>query len=119
MTMVQPISSAADRVMAALIAGLEVEFGRGAAEGLAQRFLDAEDCDFCWDARAHERWLGAYPAFDREDCELDRVAIAGALDGKWFVAICIVDGDAMPHGMMGHRTFSSRKAALAAFATMV
>ncbi len=48
MTMFQPISHNVDRVMATLIAGLELEFGRGAAEGLAQRFIDAEDVDFHW-----------------------------------------------------------------------
>jgi hypothetical protein len=46
--------------MAALISGLELEFGRGAAEGLAQRFLAAEECDLHWDARVEERWIGAY-----------------------------------------------------------
>ena len=37
MTMFQPISVASDRVMAALIAGLEIEFGRGVGEALARR----------------------------------------------------------------------------------
>jgi len=116
MTMVQPISAAADRVMAALVAGLEIEFGRGAAEGLAARFLEAEDCDFCWDARIEERWLGAWPASEADDVELDRVAILGTMGGRWLVATCIVDGDEMPHGMTGKRCFSSRKRAVEAFA---
>ena len=119
MTMFQPISNVSDRVMSALIAGLELEFGRGAAEGLAQRFIEAEECDFSWDARTEERWIGGYTSIDEEDFELDRVAIVGRLDGSWFVAICIVDGDEMAHGMMGRRTFSSRKAAFAAFATII
>ena len=119
MTMFQPVSDASDRVLAALIAGLELEFGRGAAEGLAQRFLAAEETDFCWDARVEERWLGAYAAQDDSDLDLDRIAICGRLDGCWFVAVCIVDGDEMPHGMMARRTFSSRKSALAAFAAML
>jgi hypothetical protein len=116
MTMVQPISAIADRVMAALVAGLEIEFGRGAAEGLAARFLEAEECDFCWDARVEERWLGAWPAFEGGDIELDRVVIFGTMAGRWFVATCIVDGDEMPHGMMAKRYFSSRKRAAEAFA---
>jgi len=118
MTMMQTLSAASDRVMEALIAGLELEFGRGAAEGLAQHFIDAEDSDFCWDARVQERWLGAYATFDEGDIELDRVAVLGHLNGDWFIAICIIDGDEMPHGMMGRRTFSSRKSAEAAFATI-
>ena len=40
MVMVQAVVKTSDRVMATLIAGLEIEFGRGAGEGLAQHFLD-------------------------------------------------------------------------------
>jgi len=116
MTMFQPISNGADRVMAALIAGLELEFGHHVAEGLAQRFIEAEECDFSWDARMEERWLGAYATLDQEEFELDRIAILGRQEGRWFVAICIVDGDEMPHGMMGRRFFPTRKSAQTAFA---
>jgi len=118
MAMFQPISQSVDRVMAALIAGLELEFGRGAAEGLAARFIAAEECDFCWDARIEERWLGAYATQSEDGFELDRVAILGRLDGRWFAAIVVVDGDEMAHGMMGKRLFSSRKAARLAFERM-
>ncbi len=111
MSMVQQIGVASDRVMATLIAGLEIEFGRGAGEGLAQRFLDAEEVDFCWDARVEERWLGAYEGGDSDDFWLDRVAIYGRLDGCWFAATMIVDGDGSAHGMLGCRRLGSRKAA--------
>ena len=56
--------------MATLIAGLEIEFGRGAGEGLAQHFLDAEDADFRWDARDSERWLGSYESGDEDADEV-------------------------------------------------
>ncbi len=118
MTMFQPISVASDRVMAALLAGLELEFGRGAAEGLAERFIAAEECDFTWDARVEERWLGAYEAAGDEDFELDRVAMIGRLDGRWIVAVCIVDGDGSAHGMVGRRSFAKAQAARKAFATL-
>lgn len=111
MTIFQPVSHSADRAMAALVAGLELEFGRGAAEALAQRFIAAEESDFIWDARVEERWLGAYEAREEEDFELDRVAILGRLDGRWFVAVCIVDGDGMAHGMIGQRSFAEAQAA--------
>lgn len=117
MTMVQPVSVASDRVMAALVAGLTLEFGSSAAEALADRFLAAEECDFHWDARLEERWLGAWTSEIEDDFELDRIAILGRLGRRWFVAMCIVDGDEMPHGMMGRRTFCSRKSALTAFAS--
>lgn len=105
-----------DRVMATLVAGLGQEFGRGAGEALAQRFLEAEESDFLWDARMSERWLGAYPAQDEEDFELDRVAILGRLDGRWFVAVSIVDGDGNAQGLMGRRDFGSECEAREAFA---
>jgi len=116
MTMVQPISVAADRVMATLVAGLELEFGRGAAEGLAERFIAAEECDFTWDSRLQERWLGVYEALDEEEFELDRVAMIGRLDGRWCVAVCIVGGDGNAHAMLGRRTFATVEAARRAFA---
>ena len=120
MTMFQPIGAASakdtDRVLATLVAGLEIEFGRGAGEALAQRFLEAEESDFLWDARVSERWLGAYQAQDEEDFELDRVAIVGRLDGRWFVAVSIVDGDGNAQGLMGWRSFRSERRAREAFA---
>lgn len=120
MTMYHVASAASandtDRVAATLVAGLEIEFGRGAGEALAQRFLDAEESDFLWDARASERWLGAYRAQDDAAFELDRVAIVGRLDGRWFVAVSIVDGDGNAHGLMGRRSFRSERQARQAFA---
>jgi len=116
MSMMQSIGVASDRVMAALISGLEIEFGRGVGEALAHRFLEAEDVDFNWDARLEERLIGAYESLDDEDFELDRVAILGRLDGEWFVAVMIVDGDGNAHGMMGRRTFGRERAAREAFA---
>ena len=117
MTMFQPVSGASDRVISALVAGLELEFGRGAAEALAARFIAAEECDFTWDARLKERWLGTYQAPEGDEFELDRVAIFGQLDGKWFAAVCVVDGDGRAHGMIGRRCFSKMRAARMAFVT--
>jgi len=116
MTYVQPISVAADRVLAALISGLELEFGRGAGEALAHRFLEAESIEFHWDGRVEERWIGSYPNDDEDGLELDRVKIVGHLDGDWYVATMIVDGDGNAHGMMGKRNFRNRAYALRAFA---
>ncbi|MBC2665725.1 hypothetical protein H7F51_09325 [Novosphingobium flavum] len=116
MGMFQPISVASDRVMAALVSGLEIEFGHGAGEALAHRFLEAEEADFLWDARDQERWIGTYESSDDEEIDPDRVRILGRLDGRWFVAVMIVDGDGNAHGVMGKREFGRRQQALAAFA---
>ena len=81
---VQQIGAASDRILTALIAGLEIEFGRGAGNALVHRSLAAEEADFRWDTRAEERWLGAYDSGDDDETWLDRVAICGRLDGQWF-----------------------------------
>lgn len=112
----QSIEVASDRVFAALVSGLEFEFGRGAGAALARRFLEAEEVDFHWDARIEERWIGAYECIDSNDIELDRIAILGRLDGEYFVAVMIVDGDGNAHGMMGRRSFKSIGEARQAFA---
>ncbi|WP_254515013.1 hypothetical protein [Novosphingobium sp. G106] len=101
--------------MAALVAGLEIEFGRGVSQALAQRFLAAEECDFLWDARVEERWIGAYDSSDDDEIDLDRVKILGRLDGDWFVALMIVDGEGRAHGMIAKRRFKQRRGAEAEF----
>lgn len=116
MSMFQPIALASDRVMAALVSGLEIEFGPGAGPALAARFLEAEEVDFHWDARVEERWIGGWHDADEEGLELDRVRILGRLDGVWFVAMMIVDGDGNAHGMMGRRGFGKARDARQAFA---
>jgi len=116
MAYLQPISVASERVMTALIAGLEIEFGRGAGEALAHRFLEAEEVDFHWEARIEERWIGSYAGGFDDEIELDRVRVVGRLDGRWFVAVMIVDGDGNAHGMMGKRRFGRRGDALKAYA---
>ena len=115
MGVLQSIGVASDRVFSSLVSGLEDEFGRGAGAALAQRFLEAEEVDFHWESRVLERWIGAYATIDEDDVELDRIAILGRLDGQYFLATMIVDGDGNAHGMMGRRVFESAEAARRAF----
>ena len=115
MGMDDPLGQAEDRVVAALVAGLDIEFGRGAGVALAARFLAAEEGDFLWEARLSERWIGAYESVGDEDLAQDLVAIIGRLDGRWFVAVSIVDGDGKPHGLTGRRSFDSEEQARIAF----
>lgn len=116
------ISAAANQVMAKLVAGLEIEFGRGAASGLAARFLEAEESDFVWDARVCERWLGAWEHVQDVDAdgdaELDRVAVLGRLDGRWFAAVSIVDGEGRAQGLMARRECASEGEAREAYASL-
>ncbi|MGN6374230.1 MAG: hypothetical protein ACTHMG_01610 [Sphingomonas sp.] len=111
MGMVQSVGEASDRVIATLLAGLEIEFGRAAGEALAQRFLEAEESDFLWEARVEERWLGSYEGIDEDDLALDRIAIYGRLDGRWFASVMLVDGDGRAHGTLGKRPCRSRGSA--------
>ncbi|MBO9601836.1 MAG: hypothetical protein J7496_04930 [Novosphingobium sp.] len=103
----QSIGTASDRVLEALRAGLEIEFGRGAGEALAGRFLDAEEIDFRWDARVEERWIGAHENADDDEFELDRIAICGRFDGVWFCATMLVTGNGQAHSMIRCRQFRS------------
>lgn len=116
MGMDQSIGTASDRVMATLIAGLEIEFGRGAGEALAGRFLEAEETDFLWDARIEERWIGSYESVDDDDPELDRIAICGRLDGRWFASVMLVDGEGRAQATIGKRFCRSRRSARQAMA---
>ena len=115
MTIMQTIGGAKSDAVSALIAGLENEFGASAGRALADRFLAAEETDFYWEARSEERFLGGFDSLDEEDGELDRVAICGRLDGQWFTAICLVDGEGRAHGMSARRCFGSANAAMEAW----
>ncbi len=107
-----------DGVVASLVAGLELEFGRGAGEALAARFLEAEESDFVWDARLCERWLGAWYCDDYGESELDRVAVLGRLDGQWFAGVSIVDGDGRAQGLVARRACGCESEAREAFAAL-
>ena len=102
--------------MAAVVPGLEVDFGHSVGKALGQRFLDAEESDFLWDARVGERWLGAFEGLGDDEKKLDRMAICGRLGGHWFMAIMLVDGEGTPAGTIAHRVCGSRKSARRAMA---
>ncbi|PXA96601.1 hypothetical protein DMC47_16935 [Nostoc sp. 3335mG] len=101
--------------MAALVSGLEIEFGARAGRALAERFLEAEEADFHWDARLEERWLGRYLDCGGVDVEPDRVRILGRIDGCWFVAVMLVDGEGDAQAMLGKRSFGRAAQARRAF----
>lgn len=108
------------RVFERLVAGLEIEFGSAAAEGLAQQFIEAEGADFYWEARACERWLGSYESLDwDEEDALDRIAVRGILDGRHYVAVLLVDALGSVDALLGVRHFDDDMAAGEAFETTV
>ena len=110
------IGTVANRTFERLVAGLEIEFGQAAAEGLAQQFIEAEDADFAWEARHAQRWLGCYESLDDEEELLDRMAVMGRMGDRFYVAILIVDEGERVQAMLGKRDFATQIEALEAYA---
>ena len=111
----QTIGMASDRVLHCLATDCKTADRRTFEGAIDRHILAAEEADFHWDARLSERWLGAYCSADEDEIELDRVAIVGRIDGRWFAATSIIDGDGMPHGITNRRTFDTRQEAERAF----
>ncbi|MFN3387335.1 MAG: hypothetical protein ACK40O_00250 [Allosphingosinicella sp.] len=92
----------------AAIDALRAEFGAV----LAERILEAEAVDFLWGARVRERYLGQQIGldFDDEDAsqELSRVAILSVLDGRWYIGMCLVDGEGAAVELLWKRRFQGR-----------
>jgi hypothetical protein len=115
MTMISIFQTISRDAYPALLAGLETQFGPDESVEIATQFLSAEQADFHWDSRVAERWLGAYESLDDEESELDRVAILGRLQGTWFAASCLVNGNGRVQAMQTLRLLASETDAEAAF----
>lgn len=102
----------------ALLSGLGSEFGGVGIHALATRFLEVEAVDFHWNARMNERHLGEYAGLDDDDLELDRIAVIGWVTDRWYVAVCVVDGDGAVHDMGNLQRFDSAWDAEGAFDAM-
>jgi hypothetical protein len=91
------------------IDSLRAEFGAV----LAERIIEAEEVDFLWEARVRERYLGQQiaPDFDDEEAfrELSRVAISSVLDGRWYVGMCLVNGEGAAVELLWKRPFECRQ----------
>ena len=115
MTMYQTIGMASAQVLNRLETGYKITERRTTGEAIDRQIMASEEADFHWDARLSERWVGAYYRADEDDFELDRIAIVGRIDGRWFTAISIIDGNGMLHGMTSRRAFDTRHEAERAF----
>ncbi len=97
MNMISMIGRSCD----AAVDQLRAEFGAI----LAERIIEAEALDFLWEARVRERYLGQHIGWnsDYEDAspELSRVAIISALDGRWYIGTCLVDGEGAAVELLG------------------
>jgi hypothetical protein len=103
MNMMTTISRGCD----AVIDALQAEFGAV----LAERIIEVEALDFLWEARVRERYLGQQIGWDCDDEEaseeLSRVAILSVLDGSWYVAMCLLDGEGAAVELLWKRRFES------------
>ncbi len=99
----------------ALLEDLAQEFGRDGLIATAARIIDAERADFHWDGRIAERNLGAFESFDEEEETFERVAVLGYFQGRYYIAICIVDGDRRVRWMTNLHVFESFERAQIAF----
>lgn len=98
-----------------LLDALRAEFGAM----LAERILEAEAADFLWEARVKERYLGQHIDADLGSGEgfgeLARMLISSVLDGRRYIALCLVDGDGQPVELLWKRSFDGQDEAEAAF----
>lgn len=75
----------------ALLRDLAQEFGYEGIVATAARIIDAEWADFHWDGRIAEQNIGGFENFDGNEQTLERVAILGYFQDRYYTAICIVD----------------------------
>lgn len=116
MTQISIVQAASRDAYPALLASLEAQFGREASVAIAGHYLAAELADFHWQSRVAERWLGSYARDNGDDeAELERIAIVGLLQGTWFVATCLVDGDGAVHALQNLALAADEQAAARAF----
>jgi hypothetical protein len=96
---------------AVAIDALRAEFGAV----LAERIIESEAVDFLWQERVLERYLGQQIGWDPEDeelaRELSRVAILTNLEDRWYVGMCLVDGEAAAVDLLWKRQFDNREEA--------
>ena len=95
----------------ALVQDLTMEFGTDGISTVIEKFIAAEQADFCWEGRFAEMNLGAFESFDDDDESCERVAVMGYFRGEYYVAICIVDAERNVSALLKSRQFASFESA--------
>jgi hypothetical protein len=104
MNMIYAIS---DRGCDARVEDLRVEFGGI----LTERIIEAEALDFIWGGRIRERYLGLHVsefADDEMSEDVSRVAVLSLIGGRWYVGLCLVDGEGEAIDLLWKREFGGR-----------
>ena len=75
-----------------LVRGLIAEFGAEGIDAVVERFIAAEEADFCWDGRIAERPLGPLEdVFEEGEGARAKVKVLGFFRRRYYVATCVVD----------------------------
>ena len=98
-----------------LVRDLTAEFGSDGIGAIVDRFIAAEQADFCWEGRFAEMNLGAFERLDDDEELRERVAVLGYFRAQYYVATCIVDQERHVRALLKVRQFERFESAETAF----
>ncbi len=98
-----------------LVRDLTAEFGSDGIGAIVDRFIAAEQADFCWEGRLAEMNLGEFESLDDEYEGCERVAVLGYFRAQYYVATCVVDQKRHVRALLKVRRFESFESAESAF----
>ena len=104
MNMIYAIST---RGCDARVEELRAEFGGI----LTDRIIESEAVDFLWEGRVRERYLGLHVeefAENERFEDVSRVAVLSSVGGRWYVGLCLVDGEGEAIDLLWKREFGGR-----------
>jgi hypothetical protein len=98
-----------------LVRDLTAEFGIDGIGAIVEKFIAAEQADFCWEGRFAEMNLGEFESVESEYEACDQVAVLGYFRAQYYVATCIVDQERHARALLKVRQFESFESAESAF----
>ena len=102
-----------------LVRDLTAEFGSDGIGATVDRFIAAEQADFCWEGRFAEMNLGEFETVDGEYEGCERVAVLGYFRAQYYVATCVVDEERHVRALLKVRQFESFESAESLFLASV
>lgn len=94
-----------------LVRGLITEFGSDGIGAIVDKFIAAEQAEFCWEGRFAEMNLGAFDSVDGEYEGCEQAAVMGYFRGQYYVATCVVDQERDVRALLKVRQFESLESA--------
>ena len=98
-----------------LVRDLTAEFGSDGIGAVVDKFIAAEQADFCWEGRFAEMNLGEFESLDDENEGHERVAVLGYFRALYYVATCVVDEERHARALLKVRQFNTFESAETAF----